>query len=895
MKINKNKTLSAAIALLFAMSVFLVAAPSVNAVTYSSMSYIVAFPDPVGVGQPMTVAMWLSEYPQRLMIGGASTIGGDTWIGFRVTVTKPDGTTEILGPYDSDTMGAKYVIYTPTAVGTYKFQMSYPGQTYSAAQGGNTYKASQSAVDTVTVQQAPIASLSDGQIPTGYWQRPINDENRAWANIAGNWLLPGMTYYSRSFDGGSAFNPYTQAPNTAHIVWMKPIATGGLVGSPYGSDPYYTGSSYELKFQPPVVMNGVVYYNIFRSGSYPTGFTAVDIRTGKTLYTADIDAIPTDNAPTIGPIYGQSYGGINLGQIYNFVSVNQYGAFSYLWSISGSYMDMYDAFTGQHWLRIANVTSGTYQLSPTNPGSSGGDLLSYVYNPTRGWLALWNSTRCILRSTPTNLGTLGRVPNVDLLTVGAWYWRPPFNATIDWNYGIEWNTTIPTKLTSASFLGGQPHGGVFVASRTIAPADDSTTGWPTFEHTGYNATTGAYMWSVNHTDFGMQSRGTHITPSDRGVYAMYNCEDLTWQGFSTQTGAKLWGPTAPIPSAWAFYNCADNAGYGMLFGCGIDGIVNCYDITTGTLKWTWNTGSSGFETPYSNYPIYAGTVIADGKIYVNQGTHGNGAGYWKGNTMSCIDVNTGQLVWRVAGWFDGSTLVISDGYLVAHNYYDNQIYCFGKGLTATSVQAPLTATQSGDEITIMGTVTDQSPGQTCLGIPAAGTPAIADSSMRSWSEYLWMQKDKPMDATGVPVSLVAISKSSEVIDIGQVTSDALGMYATSWKVPATPGVYTIYANYGGSQSYFSSEAETAITVVAAAASTAAPLSASDVASAVVGQLPAAATPVPTAPSANDVANQVVSQLPTTDNTLLIAIVAVVVIALLIGVVNLVLMLKKKQA
>jgi hypothetical protein len=38
-----------------------------------------------------------------------------------------------------------------------------------------------------------------------------------------------------------------------------------------------------------------------------------------------------------------------------------------------------------------------------------------------------------------------------------------------------------------------------------------------------------------------------------------------------------------------------------------------------------------------------------------------------------------------------STLSIADGYAVSLNMMDNQIYCFDKGQTATTVEAPMTA------------------------------------------------------------------------------------------------------------------------------------------------------------------------------------------------------------
>jgi hypothetical protein len=230
--------------------------------------------------------------------------------------------------------------------------------------------------------------------------------------------------------------------------------------------------------------------------------------------------------------------------------------------------------------------------------------------------------------------------------------------------------------------------------------------------------------------------------------------------------------------------------------------------------------------------------------------------------------------------------MIADGYLMTFNGYDSQNYVFGKGLSATTVQAPLTGVAAGSTVTITGTVTDQSPGQTCLGIPAAGTPAINDDSMSAWMEYLYMQHVKPDNATGVPVSVVAISQSGEVTDIGQATSDDMGIYGIQWTAPDAPGLYKIYVNFAGTNSYFASSAETTMSIVAAAPT---PASASDVASEVISQLPSA-TPAPTAPSASDVASQVLAQLPSFDTTLLTAVVA---IAIIIGVVNLVLLLRKK--
>ena len=110
---------------------------------------------------------------------------------------------------------------------------------------------------------------------------------------------------------------------------------------------------------------------------------------------------------------------------------------------------------------------------------------------------------------------------------------------------------------------------------------------------------------------------------------------------------------------------------------------------------------------------------------------------------------------------------------------------------------------------IQGSVTDQSPGQTCLGIPAVGTPAISDSSTSQWMEYLYMQEPMPQNATGVSVELAGTSSTGQTISIGTVTSDINGQYKTTW-TPPTNDLYTITATFAGSNSYFGSSAETSL-------------------------------------------------------------------------------------
>ncbi|HJW65142.1 MAG TPA: hypothetical protein VJ507_00005, partial [Candidatus Bathyarchaeia archaeon] len=61
------------------------------------------------------------------------------------------------------------------------------------------------------------------------------------------------------------------------------------------------------------------------------------------------------------------------------------------------------------------------------------------------------------------------------------------------------------------------------------------------------------------------------------------------------------------------------------------------------------------------------------------------------------------------------------------------------------------------------------------------------------------------------VQLTALGSDGSAIDLGTVTSDESGQYAKAW-TPSSEGLYKIYATFAGSESYWSSHAETALSV-----------------------------------------------------------------------------------
>jgi hypothetical protein len=78
-------------------------------------------------------------------------------------------------------------------------------------------------------------------------------------------------------------------------------------------------------------------------------------------------------------------------------------------------------------------------------------------------------------------------------------------------------------------------------------------------------------------------------------------------------------------------------------------------------------------------------------------------------------------------------------------------------------------------------------------------------------QYVYMQKPRPTDMKGVPVSIDVVDSSGSRRNIGTVTSDVSGMFSFTW-TPDAEGSYTVIATFAGSESYWSSYAESSFTV-----------------------------------------------------------------------------------
>ena len=81
----------------------------------STFAYIGAMPNPVGVGQTVMLHVGIPD---------ALSTATDGFTGLTVIVTKPDNSTETIGPYKTDSTGGTGVLYTPTQVGTYFLKLT---------------------------------------------------------------------------------------------------------------------------------------------------------------------------------------------------------------------------------------------------------------------------------------------------------------------------------------------------------------------------------------------------------------------------------------------------------------------------------------------------------------------------------------------------------------------------------------------------------------------------------------------------------------------------------------------------------------------------------------------------------------------------------------------------
>jgi len=731
-------------------------------------------PNPVGVGQSVLINTWLTPglHESRYFSG------------YLITITKPDGTNETIEKDSYRADSTTWAIFTPDKAGSYKIKFDFPGGYFPAGnytiyegawpgaqvtnfQQSVYYEPSSDGPYELIVQEQSVDSWPPAALPTDYWTRPVNPENREWWPVLGyypstgivgnaddNWPADTNTYMS-----SYQYTPYVQAPETAHIVWKKETAIGGLIGGPL-KDISWTSSS-----AASIIYAGRCYQTVSKPGGENV-LQCYDLRNGEVFWEIPVEA---GAAGFFGPSY-TAPSMVTFWEGYPEVpgGAPQFGRNLFLTYVGGGRLINFNPYTGAivHNVSIAPLTSGTLYANFDFPYFLSVQNIGNTTNP---------QYRLVNWTVKADVGPYLQLVNLGLRVMNNITW--PFSSlgVVDYEAGVA-------VLHSA------------LRSTAAQISEDAVIG-------AADIYTGELLWNktadIHYTIWPSEQIADHGKFATRFSDGYFYCFDL-------RSGTQLW--KSEISSwPWGTFGGYGISSYGGNIIVGqYDGVV-AYDWETGKVSWFYQAKANyPLETYYEDvYPFFTGTIrIADNKVYIQNSEHTATQPITRGWKMYCIDATTGEEYWNITGSMTPSA--VAEGYLTAANTADGYMYVFGKGQSQTTVSAPNVVIPIGNSVVIQGTVTDQSPGQ-------KGTPAISDIHMTEWMEYLHMQKQFPTNAIGVPVKLTAIAPDGSIVDIGIVNSDNGGSFAASF-TPTMEGKYQITATFEGTKSYGSSYATTNVII-----------------------------------------------------------------------------------
>ena len=851
MKIQNKKATLFSVILILSIAASMALTPTMGQVYPPSGTHIPTYafinvsPNPAGIGQIVTVNFFLSTPPENGAQGGVPT-------NMSVLVTYPDGTVKSLGNgnFTGDQTGGTFTTFTPTATGNYTFKFVYGGQTLGGVKTSTNYAQlildpSESKPVTLTVQEEPVTGTSwpVTPLPTEYWQTPVSAQNvQEWYKIMGPWLGLGANTFAATgaYNSTSYTNPYTTSVNSGHVMWTKVWAAGGVAGGDLGGNEIDSSYWATRQYQPqyaPVVINGIMYSTQFPDDmgtNMAYGLLATDLYTGKTMWTLN----------TTNPL--------RCGMVMSYKHINQYGAIGpFLWTtgtlpasdtggalivngnITGgatitaaTQWNMYDALTGMYVLSIVNGSALTLRTD-----ESGGLIGYYVNNTVGAWSEMTHPAPgqdVIATGTGPHLTCVNMTMAIGQ-TGGSW--QVAKNTVRAMNTGEMWSIQLPSNIS-----GTQIAPQVLSLSGITGDAVVLNSGWIHGAGTGGEMAGWLVMVSVDQND-GHLLYSANLTyaqgyktllPYTRtnsafgdGKLFIENEASYGVEAINVRTGALVWSKTFTGDNG-AAPNIFDNFGLkhyisnGKLITEGLGGDVWCQSTATGDFLWYTNTtkliGSPGIETPYGIWPLWVFNCAAftNDVAYLPVG-HEYNPPLFHGAEMIAVNLTDGSLVWSELGMYIRSTEV-SYGIMLSLNAYDNLVYAFGKGPTQTTIAAPSMGITTATPITITGSVTDISAGtkqnEIALRFPN-GVPAVSDASQSKYMEYIYQKQVAPSDVQGVPVTLSVVDANGNTRTIGMTTTNSMGTFGFNW-TPDIAGAYTITASFGGSESYYKSQATTVL-------------------------------------------------------------------------------------
>ena len=441
--------------------------------------------------------------------------------------------------------------------------------------------------------------------------------------------------------------------------------------------------------------------------------------------------------------------------------------------------------------------------------------------------------------------------------------------------GYMWDVPVPTNISGV--LIDPALGLVAITGNELV----LTAGNPSTGQKGYscivtmNQDTGAVVGSANLTYPTINALlpwSRTGTVAGDGIYGICNNINDYFVGINTKDCSKAWevqlrGDNGGEPNIYDVFGMKLYEANRAFIVNGLGGDIWSVDSKTGKINWYTNTtklqGPSGIETPYNVWPLWAfASGCESNNVAYITGGHEYNPPLFHGCQLYAVNLTDGSLIWSTLDTSVTST-AIAYSKLVSLNAYDNMLYCFGKGPTGVTVQAPSVGVTTSTPITISGSVLDFSPGVKSTLVSSKypyGLPCVSDDSQSAFMEAVYQQQAMPYNITGVPITISVLDSNNNYRDIGTTNSDASGTYAFTW-TPDIPGAFTVYASFAGSNSYYASSATTHF----------------------YASLPAA-TSAPTATTIMDLA---------TTNDLMLGIVAIIVVVIIIGVAIVAVMIRKK--
>jgi hypothetical protein len=763
--------------------------------------YVTAMPSPVGVGQQTLILAWIN-YP----FPSANTANDYRFHDVTITITKPDNSTEKLEfPVVQDTTSSMYYLYTPTDVGTYKLVANYkgqvytwPGQTYS----NDTFLPSTSEAFYLTVQEEQLPPAVDSTAgPTEYWTRPIEGQNTYWWNIASNWLgtysaqlegvWPNSLRYGRHVADGVG-------PETSHVMWTKPIQDGGVVGGTntyVDGDVFYNGINYNARFRNPIIMYGRLFYELpWGNSGTGGGYMGVDLRTGETLWHNPANT---------------SMGIPQLGQYINYHTPNQHGTIANGYLFTSNFAQAYDPASGQlTTFNITNVPSGTKELGDIGEELRYG-ITNYGNATNPDWKVWqWNSTNVIMQ-TGAGGGYNGGFRNASASVCFDW------NESIS-GFGLGMSSPYITAAFKGDILLGRNGSMPATSFNNILNPQTPFTEWAISLKP---ESRGRVLWMRSaYLPADSVSLIQGVVDKQSRVYIWWHKETLKAEAFNIDTGQRVWGPKrfSGANDFWETDKYSQLA-YSNLYYAGYEGIIYCIDMATGDVEWTYGNGgvgnsTSSLDSNWGRWPQFWGAIVG-GKLYTYSTEHSPNTPIAKDGKIRCIDAFTGKEIWTLTGYggthASNTQVAAAEGFLTFLNSYDMQIYSIGRGPSATSVSIQNDVITYGNSALIKGTVLDIAAGtkqkEQAARFPY-GVAAVSDASMSDWMEYIYEQKPRPTNTSGVEVVLSVLDPNNNSYEIGRTTSDSSGLFKLMF-TPEVPGEYTVIARFEGSQGYWSFKAK----------------------------------------------------------------------------------------